>query len=368
MKKEGQFGIHEAVALTTIAMLSKILYTSPSTAVKEAGSASWYMTIISCIITLIFFLIICKLLERFPGKNLFEIYEAVLGKVIGKLLTVLYSAFLIFYSASAIREFVEMIKTYTLPETAPSVIIGTMLAVSALICYKGIENFARISYVIFYPVLLGLVIILVLACKDYKFDYLKPYLGYGFSKTLIVGFLRSSAYQEVNSLSVITKSMHSFKEVKKAGIISILLTGTVFSMTMLCYLMVYGYAVGQENVSGLYQISRLIYYNRYFQRVEAIFLFIWVAASIQNSSLSLYFAISSYSTAFKIREYRNLILPFCFLTFTVSLLPNNFSEVVNINMKIIREYSFPFPYIIPILLLIISSLFRKGNYKTGVRK
>lgn len=366
MNRKGEFGIHEAVALTSMAIIAKILYTSVSTSVKSLGTTSWLMTIISCITTIVFFLFICKLMERFPEKNIIEIYKIVFGKAWGILIGAIFSAFLVFYSSSSIREFLEMIKSYNLPDTPPSVIIGVFIMVITLICYKGLEALARFSYIIFYPVLIGVCFILILASPYYTTYYIKPYLGYGLWKTVYTGFLRSSAYQEVTLLYIVTKSIHGLKDFKKSGLISIILSGVFFSITMLCYIMALGYVVGGEPVSGLFQLSRIIYYNRYFQEIESVFIFAWVLAAIQNCSLALYLAITIYCETFKIKEYRNLILPFCFLTFMGSLIPNNFPQVSDINMLIIRQYSFPLPFILPIIALIISIVLKKGGKKDGV--
>lgn len=365
MSKKGEFGIHEIVALTSMAMLAKVLYTSSSASVKLLGTTSWYMTIISCVTTIIFFLFICKLMERFPGKDIFEIYEIVLGKFLGKLIGVIFSLFLLFYCSSGIREFLEMIKSYNLPDTPPSIIIGAFMLVIALICYKGIENLARFSYIIFYPFIIGIFFILILALPYYNPDYLKPYFGYGLWKTIYAGFLRSSAYQEVTLLYIIIKSIHARKDFKKAGLITIILSGIITCTCMICYIMAFGYIAGAESVSGIFQLSRIIYYNRYFQEIESIFLFIWVLAAVQNCSLAMYLSITSYCKVFNIGEHRNLILPFCFLTFMASLIPSNFPQIIDINMMIIRQYSFPLPFILPVFVLIISIILKKGGEKGG---
>ncbi|MCD2347966.1 GerAB/ArcD/ProY family transporter [Clostridium guangxiense] len=364
--KSEKFGTYETVALVTMAMVAKILYTSTSAMIKTVGTAAWYMTIISCIISIIFFILIYKLMMRFPGKDIFEIYEAVLGKFLGKFVTIIFSMYLMFYCSSSIREFLEMIKSYSLPYTPPSVIIGTFILVSALLCYKGIENIARFSYLIFYPVLLGICLILVLAIPYYKFNYIKPYLGYGFEKTAFIGFLRSSAYQEVTLLCFVVRSIHGVKNLKKTGLIAIVLSGVIFAVTALCCIMDFGYGTGQENISGVYQLSRMIYYNRYFQRIEAIFLFIWVLAAVQNAALSLYFSIIAYCKSFNIKGYRNLILPFCFFGFMGALIPSNFPQVTDINMIIIRQYGLFFSFVPPVIVLVISMLLKKGGEKNNV--
>jgi spore germination protein (amino acid permease) len=357
--KGGKISAYEGVKFITLLIMSKILYTSPSVLVKSVGTAAWYSTIISCIVSIIFFLLLCILMKRFPGKNLIEVFEAVLGELIGKSSGVIFSGFLIYYTASGMREFVEMIKVYNLPDTAISVILITFMAVIMLTSFKEFKNIIRLSCLNFYPIMFGLFLILVLAIPYYNVDYLKPYFGYGIKKSMYIGFLRASAYQEFMTLPIIISSIHNYKDFKKIGLISIVISGVIFSATFICYLMVFQYTLGRENLSGIFQLSRIIYYSRYFQRIESIFIFIWVIASLLNASTSFYLSMRLYCQSFKIPDHRPLIPAFALLTYVVALMPKNISELIGRNMLFIRQYSAIFVYGLPLLVLMLALVFKK---------
>lgn len=366
MSKGGKFSVYEGILFITTIIVSKILYTSTSLVVKQTGTACWYTTLISCITAVIFFLLVCMLLDRFPEKGLAKIFEAVLGKILGKISTLLFSGYILYYAASTLREFLEMIKVYNLPDTPPSVIMITFLAASILFSYKGIESIARVSAIYFYMILSGLVIILVMAHPYYDFDFMRPYWGYGFKKTLQVGFLRSSAYEEVLTLPIIAASLHSVKDCKKIGTISLLLSGFIFSITFLCYLTTYQYTIGKENLSGLFQLSRIIYYNRYVQRVESVFLFAWVISSLITVSTAFYLSVRVYCESFDIADRRPILLPFALLSYVVALQPKDVSELIDINLRFIRQYSLYLNFGVPILVLIIAIIFKKKERSGNV--
>lgn len=359
MNNKVSFGTYEAVCLTTLMMIAKVFYASLSVIIKAEGTAAWYGTIISCITSLIVFYLMYLLLKRFPGLDITQVFEAVLGKVAGKILNLLFCTYVLFYAAANLREFIEMIKAYNLPYTPPSILIFGFIAVASLIAYFGLEGVARISAIVFIPVISGIAIILVLSIPYYDVDYLKPYWGYGFQKTLETGFLRSSAYEEFFILAIFINSIHGLKVFKKAGIISIVLTGIIFAVSILCYLMSFLYSVGSENLSGLFQLSRIIYFNRYVQRLESIFLFTWVIASLIAVSVAFYTSIGIYSKAFKIDNHRPLIFPFAFLLFMGALIPKNISELIQIYIHFIRQYSLIITYTIPVLVLLIAVIFKK---------
>ncbi len=364
--REGSFGTYEAVCLTSIMIITKIFYTSIAVIIKLEGTSGWIGTIISCITSLFLFSLICVLMKRFPNMDLTQIFEAVIGRFVGKLLTLLFSAYLLYYAASSLREFIEMIKAYNLPYTPPSFLIFGFIAVCAIVTYYGLEGIARISGIFFIPIIAALIIILLLSIPNYDLDYLKPYLGFGVKKTVTTGVLRCSAYDEVVILAFIINSVHGYKIFKKAGYTSLIIAGLTFSSNIMCNVITFMYTGGSENLSGLFELSRAIYFNRFIQRFESIFLFAWVVSSLVTVSIAFYLSINLYTKAFRIPGHRPLIFPFSFLLFMIALVPKNMSEVVQINIHFIRQFSGVIIYAVPILILLIAAIFgKRGDVPNG---
>lgn len=359
MIKEGKFGTAEAIYLITLVIASKAFYTSIRVMIKNSGTAAWYMTLVSGSVSLIFFLLISLVMKRFPGKNLVDIFELVTGRFFGKILTLLFSAYYVYYAGSSLREFLEMIKAYNLPYTPPSLIIFAFMAVVVILAYIGLEAIARLASVSFYPIFIGIAIILFLAFPYYHVRAVFPIGGYGIAETIKSGFFRSSAYDEVIILAFIINSINGVKTFKKVGVYSIVISGIVFLFTCLCNIMAFDYTMASENVSDLFQLARVIYFSRFFQRIESIFLFIWIIASLITVGLAFYIAISSFCRAFRISNHRPLILQFAFLTFMVTLLPEGLIQLAKTNIVVMREYSMTVIYGIPILILLISVIFGK---------
>lgn len=366
--KEGKFGIHEAICLSTTVLIAKVFYTSIRVIIKSTGTAAWYTTLVSCATSMLLFLLVCVLMQRFPGKNLIEIFETVTGKIIGKILGLIFCGYLIFYAGSNLREFLEMIKAYNLPYTAPSLILAAFFSAVIVMTYIGLEGIARVSCVCFYPIILGIAFILILAYPSYHIDYIFPIGGYGIAKTLYYGSLRSSAYDEVVFLAIVINSLHGVRNYKKAGLVSLLILGISVAAVVFCSLMAFEYTTSSENISALFQLARQIYFNRFFQRVESIFLLIWSISSIITVTAGFYLGISTYCKVFKIGNYRPLIFPFSFFTFMVVLIPKSLSELGDYNIAFIRQYGILIVYLIPILVLLISVILGKKGGAVKVEK
>jgi hypothetical protein len=246
-------------------------------------------------------------------------------------------------------------------------LIFAFLLVITATAYVGLEGIARLAYVFFYPILGALLILLLLAIPSYDFDYLKPYLGYGLQKTIVTGIIRSAAYDEIVFLAIIIKSIHGVKTFKRIGISTLILTGMIFSVSLICILAAFQYTVGGEHVSGLYQLTRIIYFSRFFQRVEAIFLFIWVISSVITVAFIFYISLASYCRVFNINNHRPLLLPYTIIAFVIAFYPDHLSEIIEVHVKILRNYSSALLMVIPVMVLVIAMIRGKKGGKISAK-
>ena len=150
MQNEGNFGYREAISMFVIAMTIKSFFSSPAAASKLVGTALWYMILISGLTAAFLFMFQYLLLKRFPNLSIMEIADNVLGKFFGSVLSLLCCVFFIFTASIDMREFVEVMKIFVLPESPPSfIMIIFSLSVVAL-SFMGLETIARFSKFIVY--------------------------------------------------------------------------------------------------------------------------------------------------------------------------------------------------------------------------
>jgi len=365
MIKEGKIGMLEAYALVTIIIITKVFYTFPLATIKRTGTAAWYCALIACASSIVFFVLLYMLLKRFPQKDLYQVFEDVLGLKIGRFFMLVFSIYFLYYTGINLSEFVNILKIYSMPFTPQEVLVIGFLIVTAAMAYVGLEGIARVAYILFYLIMAGLIFILLLAIPFYDFDYLKPWFGFGLEVTIKEGILRTSAFDTVIILAIIANSLQGLKYFKRIGLSCLLTAGAVFSICLVCILAAFQYTAGSEYISGMYHLSRIIFYSRFFQRVEAIFLFVWVFASVIAISAAFYIALSSYCRVFNITNQRPLLLPFLFLTFAFTSLPKNIAEIVDIHVRFIRGYSVFFIVLVPILVLLTAIIRGKKGGKAN---
>lgn len=359
MIKEGKFGVQEAVSIVVISIVAKLFFTSPAVLADIIGSTGWLSTLISAAVAAVEFTFIYLLLKRFPGKNIVEIFDIALGRFFGFIFSGLLVLFFLYDAASVVRESAEVLKAYILPLTPPSIVIGFFLIGAVIFSFLGLESIARVSKLSAYFVFSILIIVLILASQNYDFRRLFPIFGFGLDKTLVQGALRSSAYGEVIILAVIAGSLQGVKHIKKAGYLSLGLSAVLGHLIFLAFSMTFPYYAAREILSPMYEMTTLIDYGTFVQRLDPIFLFIWTAAALIIQTIYFYIAASIYCKMFRIQDIRPVILPFAIIIFCSALIPKDSTSVVIGYVQTIRQFTWPIIFIPPIIALIAAILRKK---------
>lgn len=360
MIKEGKFGSQEAVCLTIVAISAKVFFSSPATVAALVGTAGWYMTIISALTAAVGFFFIYKLLRRFPGRDITFIYAQSLGPVPGFLFSGILAASLMAIAVIRLAEFNEVIKIYVLP-LSPNWFITGIAAVCALVlAILGLESMARFARISIYLLAFGLLAVLILGLQNYDMNNLYPFWGYGLGKTVSTGIQRSSAYGEIILLAVFAESLQGVKFIKREGWLSLLFSGLIISSSILSYTLTFPYYSAMEVAAPMYQLATLIDYGRFFQRLEAIFLFLWVLSTLLSISVIYYASVFVYCRMFGIGDKNPIALAGFAILYALALIPLDIGSVISSGVQMVRSYGAIPAFIMPLIALIAAALRRKG--------
>ncbi|NJD01164.1 MAG: spore gernimation protein [Ruminiclostridium sp.] len=363
MIKEGKIGVQEAICLVVISTSNRVFFTAPTVVQQFVGTAGWYMSLVSDITAIVFFTFIYLLLKRFPEKDIIEIFHITFGRSIGVFFSYIYATSFLAASGILLREFYEALKTFIFPYTPISILNGTMVILVTVSVFLGLETIARAAKLVAYFLLFGYLILLILSAQNFRLPYLFPILGYGVGKTLMEGLTRSSAYSEVIVLTVFAGALQGAKHLKKAGYISLVLSGLLVSAGILCMSLIFPYNVFQEQTNPLYTLATLIKYGTFFQRLDPAFLFLWIIITIISSSVVFYCAVTSYCKTFRLQDKRPVIIPMAVLLFTITMIPRDLPSVITEYIELLRTYPIFLFYILPLIALITAKLRKKkgGN-------
>lgn len=362
MIQEGKFGTSEATWVLIFAITAKAFYTSPTIVTKLVGPAGWYMTLISAAAAALGFTFVYILLKRYPDKNIMEIYDTVTGKFIGSVLSLILLSILLSTASINMAEFTQIIKIYVYSNTPSAFIISFFVATIVILSFLGLEGIARYSRLISYILVIGFILVIILSSQHYETRRLFPILGNGLGTTIKTGLIRSSAYGEVIIIAIFAKSMHNMKEIKKAGYTSLLISTIIVSIMLLAINLTFAYYMAEEITAAMYEMSILINYGVFFQRIEPVFLFIWSLSSLISITILFYMVLMIYCHIFNIQDKRPVIFPLAIIVFTISLLPQGVIQIITGFVQGLRQYGW-IMFFIPSLLVLIISTIRKEDLK-----
>jgi spore germination protein KB len=360
MIKEGKFGESEAIWLVTITMISKVFFSSPATLTSLVGNATWYTTLISSAVAFLGFYFIYCLLNRFPQNDLTEIFDIALGKIGGFIFSLILMCFFIILTAFRISESTAFLKVYVIPESPNWFSSGIFIVCIYIFSVLGLETMARFSKAVIYTLLSGLIFVLVLSMQNFDVNNLFPVFGYGIDKIAANGLARSSVYGEVIVFAVFAKSFQGVKYIKREGFISLIVATLVISGCLLAYALTFPYYVAQEITAPIYEMSILISYGRFIQRVEALFLYVWIISTFLSTTVTFYSFVWIFCKAFKISDKRPVILGGCLIVYAASLIHKNIISIIYDYIRYARNFGSIPVFVLPLIVLIVAMIRKKG--------
>ena len=364
MVKEGTFGPTEAIILLTMSTTARVFLPYPRFLAEIGGPAAWMTPLGGLVVALIGVHVATLVLRKSPDKTIIEITEEALGPVLGMAFNIVTAMFFMAVAALFTREFSEAMIIAALPSTPISVIAFTFLFAGLLGAYLGIETMAR-SARLMYPYAIGGIIILLLALiPRWNVYNILPILGNGPLRVFGEGTFSTSGVTEIILAAVLVQAMGGVEKFRHIGFRSMIIAFLILIALQLTLSLTFSWEVVTENTLPFYRLSRTIYLSRFFQRVEALFIFIWSIIGALKIALTLYGASVTLSRALKLPDYRPLIWPLGLSVYILSFLPPDMPAAVKLDADFLSPFALIPNYLLPLLLIIVFWL-RRGKKNAG---
>lgn len=370
MESEEKIGYHEALTLLVIILSAKIFLSFPRNMVLLGDAAGWIIVLLSGIYSLVGYFFLASLLKNYPGKNLIQISGQVCGGIIAKIIGLILFFFFLMITSMYLRQLAESFILAILPRTPISVITLSFLILLIYAVILGIETLSRVAWLLGPYLLAALIVILLFSLPQATFDFLVPILGPGPLPLFKYSLIHLSVFAEIILFGIIAPLIRDQGRINRIGLYSLLGATIINTGVTLLAISVFNYASVQKLIFPVFQLTRLITYGEFIQRVEAVFVFLWFFwAGIQLSGL-LYGTVVSFAETFRITNYRPLTIPIAVLVFSISLIPGSMTEAVEWNdyatsPSFITIFYSAASFGIPLLLWLIGSL---RKYPGGVKK
>jgi len=125
--------------------------TLPRLMAKDAGRDGWLSIALAGGLVWLISVLIYLLCRRFPNRILPEFSIVILGRPLGILVSVAYAAYALTLGATALRVFIDMVRTWVVIWTPVWVFMLAGLLPAAYAAYSGIIVLGRVLVLVAYP-------------------------------------------------------------------------------------------------------------------------------------------------------------------------------------------------------------------------
>ena len=324
----------------------------------EAKNDTWIANIIGMIMALPMILIYARLLSLFKGMDIYDIVQIVFGKILGKIIVVLYTWYAFHLGSMIVRNFGEFIITVAMPETPILVPMFLLGLLCIMVVRGGVEVLGRSAKLFLPGILILIFIVSLLAMPEFHFNYIKPVLYNGFSPVIRGAFSAFSfPFAETVLLTTVLFALQPKKSAYKVYIYGLLVGGAIVVLINLRNIIVLS-----ADIVGIYYfpshaaVSK-IKIGDFLQRIEVTVAIVFVISAAIKASVCLYAACKGVSKVFGLKNYRVIVVQIGLLMIYFSyIVYENIMEMEFWAFKVYSYYAFPFQVILPIIILIVAEI------------
>ena len=354
-----KLGFLETIALITIVITNKIILNTAKDIISSTGSSAWINVIYISIVAIIITLLISKLFKHFQGKDILDICSYLGGNPLKLIMGILYISSLLLVPVSVIKNFSDTLqliyyKTSPLPYIVCFFILGSLIANR-----YPLKTIAKTNLLIIPIVFVSILIILFSSINSFKIERIYPILGDGFNETFFSGLSNLFSFSGIGYLLFINPFLNNTKDFKKISIISVTISGIYLFLSVICILLSLTYSYYSEEPFSLYLLTRNLNYGKFIQRIDAIFIFIWILATLSYISIAFNFCIYIFKRLTNIQDTICINYTFHLLIFAILIIPTSFATFSNIVISISKYGSLILIFGISIFILFLANFKKK---------
>jgi spore germination protein KB len=350
----GTMGVAEGTAMVFILLLPRVTLASFTMVIAQHGQLAWLYILIDGLDALAMAGMLFYIHSKVKG-DIYTISTTLFGKKAAS--CVMFILILVFFSdaTSLVRAYAEYTLIAALPEMDLTVALLVYTFGALVMGYLGVSGVARCS-VIFMPSLVVAFMGATLLLYPFYVPYqLLPWQGYGLAKCVVQGIKGGGFNVGFLVVFILAPAFQNSKTIRQSLIRGIGSCVLLKAFVMVIFLMVFGVAVGSEKITPFFELARLVYLNRFFQHIEALFIVAWVILGTLAIAINFFIAAYLFGRLLKLSTIRPVLPCLAMLMASIALLPTNIAQVVMLDNNLIY-FDDIVVYVIPILLFIATLL------------
>lgn len=362
-----RIGNWEAVALIMTVMANHAILNTTKTIINSTNSAAILNAIYISIIALLVSYIICKLLSKFPTFDIIDISNFLGGKVLKVILSILFFAYFIFFSANLLKAFAYFLQTIYYTSTNTFFIIIVFLITSVLVCNLRNNSIFRSNLLTIPLVIFSIIVLFLGNAGDFVFQNVFPILGYGVTDTFLMGISNLFAFQGLIHLLFLPPNLKDVTKLKKITLLSISMSAIYLIFSVGIIVLLFDSTVTSTLLMPLYSAARYIEFGSFFQRLDSIFILIWIISFVSYISVIISTCCNILRKITPVNSIKFSSSLISFLILVVTFFSQSYATVTFI-INIAYQYGFFIVLGISLTIMLIASIFKSIKSKKSNKK
>ena len=349
------------------AVIATSIISGPNIVAKYASNDLWIPPIMSSLLGFITVFIAFELHKRFPKQTVIEISEQVLGKFVGKIVSLFILSFYLMVTGQVTRNYSEFIVSSFLFSTPIVVIMATMVVLCAFAVFGGIEVIGRIAQLFFPLFVFPILICFILLSPDFEVKNIFPILGGGMLPLLKGSIVEFGWYSEFFLITFLLPFITDANKARKYGMFTVLAVMVTLVVVNLVVLFVLGATIASKEFP-LMNATRYISLAEFFENLESVAMAVWIVGAFVKISVFFYAIALGTAQWLNLSDYRPVVWPLAILIveFAFWSIPSTVELKIQL-IKILPFYEPLMQTILPLILLIVAVLRKKRQYQNQTK-
>ncbi|WP_169525177.1 GerAB/ArcD/ProY family transporter [Pseudalkalibacillus hwajinpoensis] len=344
--------------LVSLYIIGSSILIIPSSLAGEAKQDAWMAATLAGVIGILLVVFYSLFIKNFPDLTFVQANERILGKWMGKIVSLSFFSFTFLLAALVLRNIGDFFTTQILIETPLEVIFAVFLVVIIMGARLGIETIAR-ACEIFFPWVFGLLFILVvLLLPEIKVENIQPVFDGGFKPILraTLPFI-GLPFLELIIFLMIHPSVNATKSIRRDFLKGTIVGGLMLFVVIVLCLLVLGVDFTARNAYPTYVLAKKVNIGQFIQRIEVIVAIIWMLSIYFKLVLLYYVSALGLSQVIEMEDYRPLLFPLGIITIVLAQI--SYPDIVYVQEFISKTWIFyasTYGFLLPVFLLLIARI------------
>lgn len=309
----------EAIALIIIQSVNCMIFTTSQVLVNTCASSSLINVLFISFITLIITILFCLLSKQFLGKDLLNVSEFLGGKTLKTIIGLLFIAYLTFRASLLLKKICICLQIVYYPMTNMVFIISLFCITAGIVCMLKNNSVFKSAILIFPLLFITIILVFIGNSRNFNFDNIYPLLGNGIKTTFLTGISNIFAFGGFIYLYFVPSKLKNPEKMTKVSLISISMSAIFLLFSCSSIMFLFGDEFSNTELFPLYVSVRSIEFGTFFQRLDAVFLFLCIFGFICALSLNTYIVIDILKTVTCTQNNKPFIFAYLLTVFGISI-------------------------------------------------